>query len=164
MKTLTLLRHAKSSWADEGLDDHDRPLNTRGLRDAVTMADRLVSRNCIPTEIYCSSALRTRETSDAMLSAFKLDADRLHVMDSLYLASAATMLELIDSATPHVEHLMIIAHNPGLEDLARALNHQTPLPMPTAAVCHFVIEQLELETLNDAEIQLDFHDIPKSDH
>lgn len=164
MKALTLLRHAKSSWADNDLSDHDRPLNARGLRDAPVMAARLVQRACIPTEIFCSSALRTRETADAMLSAFELDPDRLLVTEELYLASAGKLLDIIGQANPDIEHLMIIAHNPGLEDLARALNQQNALPMPTAAVCHFVVEQLELESLEEAIIQLDFHDSPKSGH
>ncbi|MBX2836311.1 MAG: histidine phosphatase family protein [Gammaproteobacteria bacterium] len=165
MRKLTLLRHAKSSWSDADVSDHDRPLNARGTRDAPEMANRLVQRGCIPDTILCSSALRTQQTAQAMAVAFKLTDDQLIIDESLYLASAAELLEMIALQAPVAEHIMVIAHNPGLEVLARTLNQQVPLPMPTAAVCHFDVagQQLDFAKMSQSDFRLDFHDTPKSD-
>lgn len=164
MEKLTLLRHAKSSWADDNLSDHDRPLNARGERDAPMMAKRLLSRGCVPDAILCSSALRTRQTAAAILSTMKLLDAQLHIIDALYLASPGDLVSAIDQADASVKHLMVIGHNPGLEVLASALNQQIPLTMPTAAVCHFVVDESAISALNESTLHLAFHDTPKSSH
>ena len=92
-RSLTLVRHAKSSSKTEGQPDHDRPLNDRGNHDAPIMAKRLVERDCIPDLILCSSAKRTQETAAYFTEVFGFGEDKLWVSKSLYLCTPETMLE-----------------------------------------------------------------------
>ncbi len=162
MKQLTLLRHAKSSWADAAQQDYDRPLNDRGLRDAPMMAQRLVEQACIPDFILCSSAQRTRQTAQFFLDAFQLDGNNISYVDALYLASPGTLLEHIQQGDSAINHLMIIAHNPGLESLGRQLHHSAPSQLPTCAVLSFTLSSDSFVIQPDTEIDLVLHDYPKN--
>lgn len=161
MKKLTLLRHAKSSWADENQHDVERPLNDRGLRDAPIMAQRLVDQNCIPDFILCSGAHRTRQTAEILLENFSQPLIAIEFNTDLYLASAGTLLESIQQTTSDVQHLMIIGHNPGLETLGRQLHPSAPPRLPTCAFLHFAILSEEFTIKPDTEIELLLHDHPK---
>ena len=162
MRFLSLLRHAKSSWADNDLDDHQRPLNARGLRDGPLMAKRLLQQNCRPDRIYCSSAARTLATAELLISGLALSNDSLMVIDALYLASPATLKKLIEETDPDVLHLMVIGHNPGLAMFGQQLHPDTPGVMPTSAISHYALSQ-DHYSLNDrATIDLVFHDFPKN--
>lgn len=162
MKTLTLLRHAKSSWANSDQADFDRPLNDRGLRDAPLMSQRLVDQGCRPDFILCSAAHRTRQTAEYFLAAFELQATDIDYRDELYLASAGTLLAHIQSTGTAVEHVMIIGHNPGLEVLGRQLHPRAPAQMPTCAVTQFAIHNDSFEIAPDTQIDLVQYDFPKN--
>lgn len=162
MKQLTLLRHAKSSWVDAGQSDHDRPLNDRGLRDAPMMAQRLVEQQCTPDFILCSSANRTRQTAQFILDAHSLDGAAIDYQDALYLASPGTLLDYIQQSDSAINHLMVIAHNPGLESLGRQLHHAAPSQMPTCAVLSFTLSSNGFVIQPDTEIDLVLHDFPKN--
>lgn len=137
---LTLMRHAKSAWDDPDLDDHDRPLNKRGRRDAPRIGTWLASRAPLPDLILCSTARRTRET--AMLARPLLgEGARLRHLKSIYLAEPQALLSLVHKTPDGVGHLMLIGHNPGLEQLAinlvgdgdPALHKSLTEKFPTAA-------------------------------
>ena len=133
MKTLLVLRHAKSSWDDPALDDHERPLNARGERDAPRMG-RLVRKKRLPVELIISSdALRAGLTAQAMADATGYRGQLL--MDSrLYHASAAEILAVLRSTVEdNVTTVMIVGHNPGLEDLVAQLTGE-PAGLTTAAL------------------------------
>ncbi|MFK7860918.1 MAG: histidine phosphatase family protein [Granulosicoccus sp.] len=134
---LTLLRHAKSSWNVQQQPDHERPLNKRGIRDAPEMAERLMARDSIPTLILCSSAQRTRETAIYVLSTFGDLSPQIQYLDALYLASADTLLAELEKVPDNISHVMVIAHNPGIEDLSAKLQGIPSDTMPTAAVRQF---------------------------
>ncbi len=136
-QAVTLVRHAKSSWQTAGQPDHDRPLNHRGLRDAPDMAQRLLDRSCIPDLILCSSAHRAVQTAHALQSAFKLADGRIRIDPKLYLASPQTLLHRLAKTERTVKHIMVVAHNPGLENLSELLANEALPPMPTMAVRHF---------------------------
>lgn len=175
--TLTLLRHAKSSWKNQHQSDHERPLNNRGNRDAPDMAARLVQRDSIPSLILCSSAQRTRDTAAHLLEVFGEPSPDIHYVDALYLASPGTMLELLEQVADNIDHVMVIAHNPGIEDLSAELQGGLPDIMPTAAIrqfsCHSINglrQQLRASGKQDHEaskdnaqaIELVYTDYPKS--
>jgi len=162
MKQITLLRHAKSSWANSDQQDHDRPLNDRGLRDAPMMARRLTDHQCTPDFILCSSAHRTKQTAQFILDELKLDDTAINYHDALYLASPGTLLDHIQQCDSGVKHLMIIAHNPGLESLGRQLHHDAPSLMPTCAVLSFALSSNSFVIQPDTEIDLVLHDFPKN--
>src|SRR5690348_15887008 len=120
MKQLLLLRHAKSSWDDPDLDDFDRPLVQRGLKAARLIGRELAARDWLPDQVMVSSALRTRDTW--RLVAAELPAHpRVVFAEALYEGSAADILSKIRLAEPSSRCLVVIGHNPGLEDLANLL-------------------------------------------
>lgn len=120
VKTIYLLRHAKSSWKDPSLGDFDRPLNKRGRTAAKAMAKELQRSGIAPDVILCSSARRTQET---LLYLLKRLPERIRVdcTDALYLASPKDMLERLKALPSSVNSVMLIGHNPGLAELALVL-------------------------------------------
>jgi phosphohistidine phosphatase len=138
VKTLLVLRHAKSSWDDQNLDDHDRPLNARGERDAPRMG-RLARKKRLSVELIISSdALRARLTAEAVADAIGYGGQIL-LDPRLYHASAADILAVLRSAVDdNVTTVMIVGHNPGLEDLVARLTGD-PEGLPTAALAQIAL-------------------------
>jgi len=116
MIQLVLARHAKSDWADEGLDDHDRPLNDRGIRDAPAMARAVVRKGVRPEIILSSTARRARQTADAFARAFDAEVTE---QAELYLAEPAQLLAAARGAG--VDEVMVVAHDPGMSALVSRL-------------------------------------------
>lgn len=131
MKTLTLLRHAKSSWDDVTLLDRSRPLNHRGRAAAAEMAGRLERDGYRPDTLLVSNAVRTRETARAVMAVYE-GLPRLHVEPRLYDASVPTVIAVIQNAPVSAENLMVIGHNPSMETLAATLGGRY-YRFPTAA-------------------------------
>jgi phosphohistidine phosphatase len=133
MKTLLVLRHAKSSWDDPSLDDHDRPLNGRGKKDAPRAGAAIRSRGLTPDLVITSDAVRARVTAETAAAAAGYVGEI--VQDKrLYLASPRDILALLRGVeAPETDTLMIVGHNPGLEELVVHLTAQPEL-MPTAAM------------------------------
>lgn len=121
MSTLLVLRHAKSSWAEEGLPDHDRPLNARGLRDAPRMALHLAHAAPRPDRVLCSTAQRARQTLDAVLEALPAPPPPVALEPELYLAPASRLLARLHTLPAGSRSVLLVGHNPGLEDLVRGL-------------------------------------------
>jgi phosphohistidine phosphatase len=119
-KTLCLLRHAKSSWADPALDDFDRPLNQRGRASMVPLGLYIDEKKLRPDGILCSSSQRTRETLGLLLPWLRGDAV-VRIERGLYLAGADELLLRIRQVEDGVSCLLMVGHNPGLEDLAGRL-------------------------------------------
>jgi phosphohistidine phosphatase len=120
MKTLTLLRHAKSGWDDPVSRDFDRPLNPRGRRAARTLGLEMKARGLAFDLIVASPARRVIETLEEVAAGYgALDA---RYDERLYLASTATLLEIVRSAPDGAERLLLAGHNPGLEELALCLS------------------------------------------
>lgn len=116
-KFVYLLRHAKSSRDDPGIPDHDRPLNQRGLKAAKKVAEHLERRGIVPALLLCSSARRARETM-APLQRTLGARSKIKVEDGLYAASAAQLLKRLRQVPDSVPSVMIVGHNPGIQDLA----------------------------------------------
>ena len=116
MKTLLLLRHAKSSWKDSTVADHDRPLNGRGRRAAELVRLFLKGRKLRPDLVLSSSSVRTRETVEILFQ--KTEAvPEISYDDALYLASAAKLLEVILALDEDRDQVLLVGHNPGIEEL-----------------------------------------------
>jgi phosphohistidine phosphatase len=116
VKRLFLLRHAKSSWEDEDLPDHDRPLAPRGRKAAKRIAKHLRSEGIAPALVLCSSSRRTRETLDRI----GLDGD-VRIERDLYGASASQLLERLRRVPDSTDSVMLIGHNPAVQELALEL-------------------------------------------
>ena len=156
MKALWVLRHAKSSWDDARLDDHDRPLNRRGERAAAGVAAWLARHPTPPSLVLCSSAKRTRQTLEPIQVAL---APRLRALveRELYLADADALLARIARLGENERSVMLIGHNPGLHELAvrlaargaRDLLARLRAKLPTAALA-----LLELDVAHWRDVEL----------
>ncbi|HET6795388.1 MAG TPA: histidine phosphatase family protein [Acidimicrobiales bacterium] len=119
-RTLHLLRHAKSSWDDPGLSDRERPLAGRGEKASARMARHMEAVGVRPSLVICSPAVRTRQTLTAVERALP-DGVEVRFDDGLYGAGVTDLIRLVRSVPAAVEELMLIGHNPGLQDLALTL-------------------------------------------
>lgn len=147
MKTLLVLRHAKSSWDDPALDDHERPLNGRGEEDAPRMAQLAREEGLAPELIVSSDAVRTRLTAAAMADA---TGGRILLDPRLYHASATAILAAVRSVVEHdVTTVMVVGHNPGLEELIALLTGELE-PLPTAALAQIALPIERWSTLDTA--------------
>lgn len=150
MLTLYLLRHAKSSWDDPTLSDFDRPLNPRGRRAAPVVGRYMAEHDMLPEVILCSAARRTRETLGLILPALSRDCT-IHVERRLYdLGGAAGLTARLGEIAGLERRVLMIGHNPALEDLAHGLAGPGSDPdarrdmarkFPTAALAHFRIDR-----------------------
>ncbi len=147
MKTLVLLRHAKSSWADPGADDFDRPLNARGREAARAIGAEMRKLGLAFDAIVCSPATRAVETLERAERGY---GAALHAREDkrLYLASPATLLAIVHGTDDAVDRLLLVGHNPGFEVLAAALTEGDDSPdraamagkYPTGALAEIAFE------------------------
>ena len=149
MKTVHLLRHAKSDWGNPGLDDHDRPLAPRGRRAALVMGVHYAQQRYRPALVLCSSALRTRQTLEALLPHLPGRPEVL-IEEGIYLASRGQLLSRIQEIDDGQSGVLLIGHNPGIAELARTLAGSgeraslrrlaTRFPTAASAVCEFDLQ------------------------
>jgi phosphohistidine phosphatase len=142
--TLILMRHAKSDWGSLGLSDHDRPLNSRGARDAPMMGEWLRKKGHLPDQILCSTATRTRQT----LEGLGIDAPTTFLA-ALYHANPATMQDALQQAQGR--KVLMIGHNPGIaafadDMLQHAPDHPRFFDYPT---CATLVAEFDLEKWAD---------------
>ena len=158
MKTLFLIRHAKSSWDDTALPDKDRPLNDRGKRDAPKMGKRLAKRDVKPDLILSSPARRTLTTAEII--AKKLDYKRKDIVvdDRLYAGAVRDLLNVIHKLGDKLERVMLFGHNPELTELAHRLSSEIT-HMPTCAVAQFTFATKSWSNIGKAKlasVELDY--------
>lgn len=123
MKHLTLIRHAKSSWANASLSDFDRPLNARGLSDAPRMGAALAAMPLPPIDRMLSSpALRARTTARSIAERLGWPEESITLEPRIYEATPGVLLELVRALDDSDDHVVLFGHNPGFEELARALD------------------------------------------
>ena len=133
MKTLLVLRHAKSSWSDSTLDDHDRPLNERGERDAPRMGNLLRQQRLTPDLIISSDAVRAQMTAEAVGEAAGYGGE-IRLEPLLYGAAPDDIVVVLRAAPdPNAKSVMVVGHNPGLEALVGQLTGERQ-DLPTAAL------------------------------
>lgn len=146
MKTLLLLRHAKSSWKDSDLDDHDRPLNQRGKRDAPRMGQLLREEQLLPDFILTSSAKRCRKTAEHVIHESGYRGET-RITGEMYEADAAKLCDSLAALPDACERALVIGHNPGLEELVELLTG-TYTPMTTAALAQIELPLDRWQQLN----------------
>jgi phosphohistidine phosphatase len=165
MHTLCLLRHAKSSWSDPTLADHERPLAPRGVRDAKRMAEHLRRLEVAPALVLCSSATRARETFELVRPA--LGDTRAQFEEELYAAPSDVLLERLRGVPGEVGSLLLIGHNPGLHDLALGLAgtgaelDRLGAKFPTAGLATLAIPRSPWSKLGDGDAELVAFVVPK---
>ena len=163
MKTLYLVRHAKSSWNNANLSDHDRPLNGRGERDAPLMGKRLRRRKPQPTIIIASSAVRAETTATLLAEAIGYPTSELKIDARLYGAEPNDVVSIIRELDNAIDCAMLVGHNPTFTDLINTLGGCEIDNVPTCgmAVLTFPIENWAKISQVQGEL-LDF-EYPKKD-
>ncbi len=157
-KTLYLVRHAKSSWKDPSLTDQQRPLNTRGLKNAPEMAHRLRDASRNVDKIISSSAERARSTALYMAQGLNYDIDNIKHNDHLYFGGIQSMLDVINHSEQSVGSLMLVGHNPDLTSLFNYLCGNQTYNMPTCAIAiiHFDCDWSSVDRGTGTVIDYDF--------
>jgi phosphohistidine phosphatase len=143
MKTLLLLRHAKSSRRDNGVRDFDRPLNQRGLKTAPAVGRLMKKRKLQPDLVLSSPAERARQTTLLVIEAASLKTE-LRYDERIYEASAARLFELVSQIDDEANMVMLVGHNPGFEELLEVLTGEAH-NLPTAALACI---ELDIEKWN----------------
>ena len=138
MKTLLILRHAKSSWAEPAVSDHNRPLNNRGKRDAPRMGQLIKDEGLLPDLVVTSTALRAHTTASEVARACGYGR-QIERNDSLYHAYPDDYIQFLRGVSDEHNSVMVVGHNPCLEDLVEAISGECQA-MPTAALAHLVLE------------------------
>jgi phosphohistidine phosphatase len=165
MHVLHLLRHAKSSWDDDTVADHERPLSRRGVRDAERMAEHL-RYEAKPDLVLCSSAVRTRQTLDLIAPA--LGSPSIRIEDGLYGASSQALLSRLREVPESIGALLMLGHNPGIEDLALrlaapgAIREQVTVKYPTGALATLALDGHAWADLSDGSAELTGFTIPRN--
>lgn len=161
MKTLILVRHAKSSWDNPALSDFDRPLNDRGKRDAPRMGKRLKEREITPDLMLSSPAKRALTTCKEIAKILNYDKQRIVTDKRIYHAGEDELLQVLSEQNDNHEIIMLFGHNPGFTDFANALFNEHIMNIPT---CGIVAGDLSLTSWREIKWgcgKLDFFDFPK---
>lgn len=170
MKSLTILRHAKSGWDAPVERDFDRPINARGRRGAELVGQYLKRQQLPVDRIVASPAVRVSETLDIFQSAANLDALEPQWDRRIYLASAATLIDVIRDTGGDADHLLIAGHNPGLEDLllmlvpdnsSDALRAEVEEKLPTSAMARLDLDIAEWRQLDVNSARMTFFIRPR---
>ena len=161
MKTLTLVRHAKSSWDDSSLSDRDRGLNARGKRDAPVMGERIVAAGIRPSLIITSPAVRAWTTAKIIAQEIGYPIEFLQRENDLYLASLDTLLDVVVAQEDEFNNLMIVGHNPGLTDFANYLSPGLTSNLPTAGVVSVSLDSRDWKLYERPATELLCFDYPK---
>jgi len=162
MKTLLLVRHAKSSWDDPAMTDFDRPLNERGKKDAPMMADRLIARGITVGSFISSPAKRARKTAKIFAQAFKRNEEEIILIPELYLASSSVFESVLASIESDSETLALFSHNPGITDFANTLSAARIDDIPTCGIFAVSIDTDDWKNFRAAKKEYLFFDYPKA--
>jgi phosphohistidine phosphatase len=152
MKTLLLMRHAKSSWKDDSLEDFERPLKKRGIKDAKKIAKVIHKNDLNPDLILASSSTRTKETVEVVAETLKFEK-KIVYLDDLYMGEPQDFIHALQTLSDDYNTVMIVAHNPGLEAYLQIIDGEIEA-MPTGALGYLVLvldkwQEITLDTMGD---------------
>jgi len=160
-RQLFIIRHGKSSWENEGLDDIDRPLSDRGVRNAKMMAVRLRDMGLVPKLIYTSPASRALNTALIMNRVWGLEPSLVQIHDELYMAYLKEISRVVEQAPDDTSSLAIFGHNPSFTMFA---NHFLKVPLdnlPTAGVVVLTFESDSWKRIGRDQVSASYVDFPK---
>lgn len=161
MKQILIIRHAKSSWAEIGQRDFDRPLNQRGLHDVPDMAKRLLKRNIMVDMFISSAANRALTTARLMMEEMKMSDKKLIVTPELYHAPPSVILSTIQQCDDGLNTIALVCHNPGITLFANMIQGLSIDNVPTCGVLALNTEIKEWKKVLIENMVFDFFDYPK---
>jgi len=163
MKTLLIIRHAKSGWDDPSLSDFDRTLTERGKSDAAMMAKRIIM-NIIKIDAFVSSpAKRAKKTAKIFMKEYKKNETDLLLIPSLYEPSVADFYDAVETLDDKNDTIAIFSHNPGITEFVNSLKCSPIYNMPTCAVFAVKIKTKQWENFREAEKEFLLFDYPKNE-
>ncbi|MBS1750511.1 MAG: histidine phosphatase family protein [Bacteroidetes bacterium] len=162
MKSVLLIRHAKSNWDDASVTDFARPLDALGKNDASLMANRLLIKGVTVDYILCSPAKRARKTAEYFLEAYNLNINRLAFRDSLYEPMQSAFAEAIESAPDEFQNIALFSHNPGITFFVNSLTDSVRIDnIPTCGIFGIKVELEKWKNFNTSKPEFWFFDSPK---
>ena len=162
MKSLLIIRHAKSSWDQSILNDFERPLNERGKRDAPEMAKRLVSKNINIDLFIASPAKRAKKTAELFIREFSRNENEILLIPGLYHAPVQTFVEVISGVEDSYSSIAVFSHNPGITAFVNTLTPVQIDNMPTCGIFGVTINAEHWSGFLSAKKEFLFFDFPKS--
>jgi phosphohistidine phosphatase len=162
MKTLYILRHAKSSWEFDELSDHDRPLNKRGRSDAPLIGQELAARGVKPDLVISSPAVRAISTATLVSKEMGYDPDDILVEERVYGAGREDLLEVVQNAPAEADHLMLVGHNEALSEFANMVAPEHIASLPTAGVVALEFDCESWYDISRDNAKMLFYDFPKN--
>ncbi len=163
MKKIYLVRHAKSSWKEEGMDDFLRPLNSRGKRDLITIGKRLLKHKANPDLIYASPSVRTTKTAKELAHTINHDKKKILFIDSLYESTFEKYLELIHKTDDTNETIFIVGHNPTITEVGERLSGAILDNLPTCAIFGMAFDVEHFSEIEEENGEVLFYDYPKKE-
>jgi phosphohistidine phosphatase len=163
LKTLLLIRHAKSDWNSHASSDFERPLNDRGKKDAPVMAHRLLDKKIKIDAFITSPAKRAKKTASIFAEAYNEDKGKIIFKEELYAAPEETFSEVIKRIDDKFDSIAIFSHNPGITDFANSLTDVRIDNIPTCGIFAIRINTKNWSGFKDAAKEFWFADYPKSE-
>ena len=163
MKTITLIRHGKSSWKNPELQDLDRPMNRRGRHNSVTMGERLSLKELVLTTMYCSPAVRATETAMLVAEAIGLPMNSIQITPLLYTFNYEELLGWMKSLEQNDDDLSVVCHNPAITDLVNFLALSNLEKIPTCGVVVLQLNVSRWDRLGAGIAEISYYDYPKND-
>lgn len=163
MKSLLLIRHAKSSWADFSITDFDRPLNDRGKKDAPAMAKRLLDKDITIDAFIASPAKRARKTAELFVKEYKEKKKSIIFFDELYMATPSVFSDVIRKTDDRFKTIAVFSHNEGITDFANSLTDTRIDDIPTCGIVAIKIKTRHWNDFPEAEKEFWFFDSPKKE-
>jgi phosphohistidine phosphatase len=162
LKTLLLIRHAKSDWNDPALKDFDRPLNERGKKNAPEMAKRLLDKDIKIDTLISSPAKRAKKTAELIAKEYDIKKEKIIFIDQLYLAEPSVFFDVISQIDDEHKHVALFSHNPGITDFANQLADVRIDNIPTCGVFAIKMNGKHWKDFAEAEKEFWFFDYPKA--
>jgi phosphohistidine phosphatase len=152
MKTLLLMRHGKSSWKDDSLSDHERPLKKSGRRDTKRIAQEIEKNDLYPHIILSSSAARAKETAEILMDTLGFE-NRIIFSDQLYMAEPEDFIDVLSQLDDDYDTVLVIGHNPGMEAFIQIIDGEIET-LPTAGLGQLVLvldswQDISLDTMGE---------------
>ena len=162
MKTLLIIRHAKSSWDIGSLNDFERPLNERGKKDAPAMAQRLLDKKITIDAFISSPAKRAKKTAELFSAVYNKDEKDIIFISALYHANVNTFYETVENIDDKFNNVALFSHNPGITEFVNGLVDSVKTDnMPTSAVFAVTIDTSKWSDFKRASKKLLFFEYPK---
>lgn len=161
MKSLIIIRHAKSSWDITTVDDFDRPLNDRGKNDAPEMAKRLLKEKIKIDAFISSPAKRAKKTAQLFIDEFQRSKDDIIYIPELYNVSSAVLYKVAESIEDKYSSAAIFSHNPGVTDFANSLTTFKIDDMPTCGIFAIKVHSDKWKDFQNAQKEFWFFNYPK---